>query len=101
ERDRKAQEGHDRDQKARTHRAAAEGQVVAGVVEQVARAHARDRQGLRAPPAPYSSTVPAAPIASTGHSVSRPRESNSSVASTGRLGAEMPKKPRCCCGMFE
>ena len=49
----------------------------------------------------YSSAVPIAPISSTGDSVSSPRESNRSVASTRRLGAEMPKKPLCCWGMFE
>ena len=52
-------------------------------------------------PRRYSSTVPIAPMISTGEIVSSPRESNSSVASTFRLGAPIPKKPFCWRGTSE
>ena len=44
-------------------------------------------------PRRYSSAVPIAPMISTGEIVSSPRESNSSVEATFRLGAVIPKKP--------
>ena len=94
ERHREREERQHRGQKARSHEAAAEGQVVAGVVAHVAEAHAGDRQRLGALAAAVEQHRAERPEArAPAGIVSNPRESNSSVASTfEETGAPMPKE---------
>ena len=94
------EERQHRREQSRSREAAPEGEVVAGVVEEVARADRADRDRLRAPSAAVQQHDADRRHREHGESASRPRELSSSVASTRRLGMWMPKRPCSWRGML-